>query len=249
MLEQIHSLFGAPEVLTHKGAPLYTRLQKMMREAITEKRLSSGEALPSEREIANAMGISRVTVRRAIDDLVEEGILTQRQGAGTFVSKRVEQPLNHLKSFTEVMGEQDRVVTSQWLGRSIRIPTTEEQQMLSLSKDDEVVMFHRLRLADMSPMAIEIATLPRKLLDNPFDVDDSLYSILGQKGLRPVKALQRIRAVSLDAERAELLAVPTDFATLYIERVGLLEDDTPIEFTRSWFAGDSYDFVAAIRIP
>ncbi|UTW12832.1 GntR family transcriptional regulator [Marinobacterium rhizophilum] len=243
----IHRIFDAPVQGARDAKPLYLQLQQRIRDAIHNGQLQYGDAIPPEREIASAMKVSRVTVRRAIDDLVTEGLLVQRQGVGTFVSDRVEQPLNFLKSFSEVMRERGRTPGSKWLDRSLGLATEDEQRALKLGPDDEVVRFHRLRLVDDQPMGLEMAAIPRRFLDNPFAITESLYQVMSELGLRPVKALQRLRAISIDATRAAHLAIPVSSAVLYIERLGLLADDTPVEFTRSWFPGDAYDFVAEIR--
>ncbi|WP_020410803.1 GntR family transcriptional regulator [Hahella ganghwensis] len=243
----ISQIFGTPDDLSRHTAPLYLQLQRKIREAVEKDVLRPGDVVPAEREIASVMGVSRVTVRRAIDDLVEEGILTQRQGAGTFVADRVEQPLNYLKSFSEIMRERSKKPGSRWLDRSVGMPHEDELRALQLTPEDEVVRFYRLRLADDKPMALETATIPRRFLDNPFEVTHSLYDALTVNGIRPVKALQRLRAISIDEKRAQLLEIPVDSAVLYIERLGLLDDGVPVEFTRSYFPGDAYDFVAEIR--
>jgi GntR family transcriptional regulator len=243
----IHRIFDAPVENSRVAKPLYLQLQQRIRDAIHTGHLKYGEAIPPEREIASTMNVSRVTVRRAIDDLVTEGLLIQRQGVGTFVSDRVEQPLNFLKSFSEVMRERGRTPGSKWLDRSLGLASEDEQRALKLGPDDEVVRFHRLRTVDDQPMGLEMAAIPRRFLDNPFAIKDSLYQVMSELGLRPVKALQRLRAISIDETRAAHLGIPVNSAVLYIERLGLLADDTPVEFTRSWFPGDAYDFVAEIR--
>jgi len=245
--DPVIALFG--HMVKTSSSPLYVQLQSRIRNAINEGILQAGAFLPPEREIGERMDVSRVTVRRAIDTLVQEGLLVQRQGAGTFVAKRLEQPLNYLKSYTEIMAEQGKRPGSRWIDRSMGIATAEEAHALQLGDDDEVVRFKRLRLADDQPMALELATVPRTFIDNPFTVEDSLYNVLRQQGARPVKATQRLRAISIDAERAGYLDIPVDSAALYIERLGMLENGTPVEFTRSYFPGDSYDFVTEIRDP
>ena len=245
--DPIIALFGYIEKTS--SSPLYVKLQNRVRNAIQEGILQAGQFLPPEREIGLRMDVSRVTVRKAIDTLVQEGLLVQRQGAGTFVAKRLEQPLNYLKSYTEIMAEQGKRPGSRWIDRSMGIASAKEASALQLNDGEEVVRFNRLRLADDQPMALELATVPRSFIDNPFTVDDSLYDVLRQQGVRPVKAIQRLRAISIDEERAGYLDIPTGSATLYIERLGMLSDDTPVEFTCSYFPGDSYDFVTEIRDP
>lgn len=245
----IEQIFEGSKQVKRANKPLYLQLQQRIREAVQNGILKYGDSIPPEREIAGALKVSRVTVRRAIDDLVDEGLLTQRQGAGTFVTDRVEQPLNFLKSFTEVMEERGKTPGSRWLDRSLGLATAEEQKALKLGPEDEVVRFYRLRTADQQPTALELASIPRQFLDNPFSIEASLYQVLSNLGLRPVKALQRIRAISIDESRAELLEIPVGSAVLYIERLGILTNGQPVEFTRSYFPGDAYDFVAEIRNP
>jgi GntR family transcriptional regulator len=244
---RVNSLFGAPETLREKGIPLYIQVKKAIQAAITEERVSGGDTLPPERDLAKYLDVSRVTIRRAIDELIKDEVLTQRQGAGTFVSERVEQPLNHLRSFTEVMEARGKTITSKWLDRSLGMPHEDECKALKLAPDQEVVRFYRLRYADGKPMALELATIPSRYILNPFAMEGSLYDLLEQQGCRPVRALQRLRAVSIDEQRASLLDIPQLSAALYIERTGINHEGTHVEFTRSWFPGDSYDFVAEIR--
>lgn len=246
-LEPTLALFGHMDKSANR--PLYLQLEERIRSAISEGMLSPGEFLPPEREIGQLLEVSRVTVRKAIDILVQEGLLVQRQGAGTFVGDRLQQPLNFLKSYTEIMAAQGKTPGSQWIDRSMGLATPDERNALQLQQGAEVVRFYRLRLADDKPMALEMAAVPSEFISNPFEVKDSLYEVLRQQGARPVKAQQRLRAITIDAERAAHLQIPVDSATLYIERLGLLTDGTPVEFTRSYFPGDSYDFVTEIRDP
>lgn len=244
---RVNELFGNADELRIKGIPLYIQVKKAILASIHERRVLGGDTLPPERDLAKHLDVSRVTVRRAIDELVKDEVLTQRQGAGTFVSERVEQPLNHLRSFTEVMEARGKTITSKWLDRSIGMPHDDECKALGLNADQEVVRFYRLRYADGKPMALEMATIPSQYIPNPFAMEGSLYQLLEQQNCRPVRALQRLRAISIDMIRASLLDIPELSAVLYIERTGINHEGTPIEYTRSWFPGDSYDFVAEIH--
>ncbi|HVI91892.1 MAG TPA: GntR family transcriptional regulator [Dongiaceae bacterium] len=231
--------------------PLYLRLQQTIREAVTGGVLHELEALPGEREMAEMLGISRVTVRKALADLVQEGVLVQRRGSGTFVSQhrgRIEQPLSRLTSFTQDMQLRGLKAESHWLERSIALPTPQEAMVLGLSPGAEVCRLHRLRYADGVPMAIELAVVPRQFLPDPEIVGTSLYAALDELGARPIRALQRLHAISLPDYEAGLLKMPAGSATLFIERVSYLPDGRTVEFTQSHYRGDTYDFVAELYV-
>jgi GntR family transcriptional regulator len=231
--------------------PLYLRLQHTIREAVDNGVLHDMDPLPGEREMAEMLGISRVTVRKALADLVSEGVLVQRRGSGTFVAAqrgRIEQPLSRLTSFTQDMQLRGLKAESQWLERSVALPTPQEAMVLGLSPGAEVCRLHRLRTADGVPMAIELAVVPRQFLPDPQIVGASLYAALDELGARPVRALQRLHAISLPDYEAGLLQMPVGSATLFIERVSYLPDGRTVEFTQSHYRGDTYDFVAELYV-
>src|SRR4051812_5824952 len=98
--------------------PLYQQLQRALREAIESRRLSADDALPAERQIASELAVSRITVRKAIDGLVEEGLLVRRQGSGNFVASRIEKNFARITSFSEDMRARGRTPRSEWLKKS-----------------------------------------------------------------------------------------------------------------------------------
>jgi GntR family transcriptional regulator len=228
-------------------APLYRQLQRVLREAIQNRVLGPDDALPAEREFADEMGVSRITVRKALDGLVAEGLLTRRQGAGTFVASRVEKSFSKLSSFTEDMISRGRVPHSAWLSRSEGLVTPEESLTLGLSPGAPVYRFHRIRYADGAPMALEYSTLAAFALPGPEFLEASLYEALEKTGHRPARALQRLRAVLFTEEQAELLAVQPRDPGLLIERRGFLKDGRAVEVTQSYYRGDAYDFVAELN--
>lgn len=233
------------------ATPLYLRLQEEIKVAIASGSLKPLEALPGEREIAQTLSISRVTVRKALSGLVGAGLLEQRQGSGTYVAPQVpslEQPLSRLTSFTEDMHSRGLSTTSRWLDRTVSAASTREAIHLALSPQDSVSRLSRLRFADGLPMAIEKAAIPCRYLDDPQAVEASLYAALDARGFKPVRALQRLSAANLGREEAQLLAVPAGSAALAIERVAYLASGQPVEFTRSFYRGDIYDFVAELTL-
>src|SRR4051812_39614147 len=140
-------------------APLYRQLQRSLREAIRTQVLGPEDALPAERDLAEDLGVSRITVRKALDGLVSEGLLTRRQGAGTFVAARVEKSFSKLSSFTEDMISRGRTPRSEWISKAEGSVTPEESLTLGLSPGTPVYRFNRIRYADGAPMAVEYSTV------------------------------------------------------------------------------------------
>ena len=177
--------------------------------------------------------------------------MEQRQGSGSFVREpvtRVEQSLSHLTSFTEDMNRRGLETTSRWLERGVFMPSPDEVLALGLASGDQVSRIYRLREAGGRPMALERAALPLDVLPNPTAVTTSLYELLEQSGMRPVRAVQKISAINLEAEEAELLNVAEGTAGLRIQRTSYLQSGRVVEITRSIYRGDAYDFVAELRL-
>ena len=226
--------------------PLYQQLQRTLRSAIENRVIAPDDALPPERDLAEMLAVSRITVRKAIDELVEEGLLIRKQGSGTFVSNRVEKNFAKLTSFSEDMRARGRNPRSVWLRKSSGTVTPEEALTLRSSPGTPVYRFHRIRFADDAPMALEYATILASCLPSIDAVESSLYVALERAGNRPVRALQRLRAVLFSAEQAELLQSKESDAGLLVERLGFLQDGRAAEFTQSYYRGDIYDFVAEL---
>ena len=230
----------------HSSLPLYRQLQRALKEAIDQRILGPDDALPAERDLAVDFDVSRITVRKALDGLVADGLLVRRQGSGNFVSGRVEKNFSMLTSFSEDMHARGRIPRSIWLKRSLGAVTPEESLALRLSPGTPVYRFHRLRYADDAPMALEYATVVATALPSLEAVDSSLYEALERSGHRPVHALQRLRAVLLTAGQAELLKAKPGDAGLLVERLGSTRDGRAIEMSQSYYRGDTYDFVAEL---
>ena len=225
----------------------YLRLRHAIRNMVTRHDIQSGQALPSERDLAQALTLSRVTVRKALAGLMEDGLLVRRRGAGTFIAERIIKPMARLSSFTEDLRERGMHPRSQFIERTRGAVTPEEAMALNLSPGALVVRLYRVRYSGDEPLAVERSVVPASVLADPALVVDSLYVALEQSHCRPQRALQRLRAVALSAEQAQLLHVAPGSAGLAIERRGFLSDGRVVEFTRSWYRGDRYDFVAELH--
>lgn len=228
--------------------PLYQQLQRALREAIEKGLIGPEDALPSERQLAAELGVSRITVRKAIEGLAEDGILERRQGSGNFVGAptRVDKNFAKLTSFSEDMRARGSTPHSEWLKRAEGTVTPEEAMKLALSPGTQVYRFHRLRYADEAPMSIEYATVVASALPSLDVVKESLYDALERAGNRPVRALQRLSAFLLSEEHARLLNAKERDAGLMVERLGYLRDGRAVELSHSIYRGDTYDFVAEL---
>lgn len=228
-------------------SPLYLQLSQTLAQAIRDGSYRTNEALPSERVLSDALSLSRVTARKAIDQLVDQGLVVRRQGSGNYIAPQLEQPLSRLTGFSEELHLRGFTPSSRWLTRALTPATPEEQLSLGLSPGAPVARLERLRLADEVVMAHEVSVLPQDVVPEPAAVEGSLYKYLRARGREPVRALQHIRARNADAGLAEMLGVPAGHALLFITRVGYLGSGQAVELTLSYCRSDYYGFVAEMK--
>ncbi|MFM1976845.1 MAG: hypothetical protein RL145_1691 [Pseudomonadota bacterium] len=229
-----------------RGVPLYMELQATLRSAIESGELKPRDAIPGERDLCAHYGISRITVRKAVGGLVDEGLLERMHGSGTYVAIRIEKQFSLLSSFSEDMAARGKMVHSRWLARENTTATPEEALAFGSRLGASVYRFTRVRFADDDALAYEISTVPHFTLANEHALTTSLYGALHETGNRPVRALQRLRAVQLTSTQAKELAVLENATALFIERRGFNAKGQMVELSKSWYRGDAYDFVAEL---
>jgi GntR family transcriptional regulator len=229
--------------------PLYLQLADVLRSRIADGAIRTGDALPSERELSDAVGISRVTVRKSLDVLLREGLLSRRHGSGTYIAPRIEQPAALIAGFSADMEVRGVASGSILIEKSTGLPTPEEAMALGLTPDQPVHRLTRVRTADGEPLALERAVVSGASLPSVEAIGGSLYAALDAHGARPVRGLQRLQASLASPQEAKLLSIPVGAAVLRIERRGFLANGTPVELTRSAYRGDRYDFIVELREP
>ncbi len=225
--------------------PIYHQLYKMLRERIIRKEWRPGDMLPTENDLIEKHGVSRSTVRQALDQLVGEDLIYRERGRGTFVAHpSIEQTLTRIISFTEDMQRRGMEPHTEVLSSSV-IPAPEDiAKRLKIEPGEELARLERLRLADGDPMSIEESYLVHRYCEGVLDDDYSQkplrQALEKQYGIRLVQAKQTIRAVNAKPKIAEKLGIQVGGAVLMIERVSYSSDMVPVEFIRFHHRGDRY---------
>jgi len=229
------------------GTPLYLQLASHIGEAIRGGQYRPHEALPSERALSESLGLSRVTTRKAIDQLAIQGLIVRRAGSGNYVAPRIEQPLSRLTSFSEQLRARGYRPSSRWLQRALTPASREEREILRLRPGMRVARLKRLRIADGEVVSFEESILPAAILPKPAAVEGSLYEYLDARRHTPVRATQHIRAINADATLARRLGVPAGRAVLFITRIGYLASGQAVELAHSYCRDEYFDLVAELR--
>ncbi|MBD3689697.1 GntR family transcriptional regulator [Nanchangia anserum] len=217
---------------------------------LVDSRLSPGDRIPSERALCQRFGVSRMTVRQAVDVLVNEGVLVRQQGRGTFVAQQKLDLQLRITSFGQEMRMRGMVPSTKLLETDEAVPPTHIAQALALSEDAKTYYVRRLRYADDVPMCVEESWLPHALLPGFFDPapPDSLYGDLQVRGFRPTWGEDTIESVNLDRAQAALLDVEVGAASIVVTRRTFAED-VPVEFAVSYYRGDRYKLWVPIAQP
>ncbi|EFH86824.1 GntR family transcriptional regulator [Ktedonobacter racemifer] len=227
--------------------PRYYQLKEIMREKVTSGDWKPGDLIPSERELGEQYGISRMTARQALTELVNEGLFYREQGKGTFVSRnKITQQLIRLTGFTEDISARGQAPATRVLSMHM-IPATEDlAERLRLHVGQPIFRLQRLRLADNEPLAIERSHLSfigcERLLDEDLETQ-SLYRVLESRyGIQLIQAEQELEAGLTNEEDAKLLNLPIGSPALYTRRTTYTNRDLPIEYARSVYCGHKYTF-------
>lgn len=165
--------------------PVYIQIHDAIKKKIETNYWKIGDRLPSERELSTQFGVSRMTLRQAIQTLADEGILERKIGSGTYVARRkVQEKMTGTTSFTEIMLSQGREPSSRAVSYFFTSPSSSEMDKLQLTKDDIILRMERIRLADDIPICFEVASIPEKLIReySKSEITSSLYRTLEEKG-------------------------------------------------------------------
>jgi len=226
--------------------PVYIQIHNEIRKEIESGKWAVGERIPSERQLSQDFDVSRMTLRQAIQTLVDEGILQRQVGSGTYVaSSKVQEKMSGTTSFTEITESQGKKPSSKTVSYHVADPSISEIEKLKLKNGDQVLRMERIRYADNQPICFEVATIPIGIVNslNKKDITSSLYKALEDKaGLKLGDATQTVSAILASEKIANLLNVKRGSAILRVRQVTTLDDNRPFEYVRSQYAGDRFEF-------
>ena len=232
--------------------PLYLQLKEILQSKIESSELKPHARLPSERELAEEFGISRMTVRQTLSELAHQGLVYAIVGKGTYVAEpKIDQNLQLLTSFTEDMRNRGLRASSRLLRADLIPASPKLADILHIQHRAEVVKLERLRLADNIPLCLETPHLPHHLCPDILQHDlesRSLYAILrNEYGLKLGEASQTIEAALANEREIELLHLHAPSPVLLIERKTLLDGGHVIEYVKSAYRGDRYKFYTTLH--
>jgi GntR family transcriptional regulator len=225
--------------------PLYAQLKEIIIATIARGDLALGDQLPSQRILCQRYGMSHMTVRRAISELINEGVVYAIPGKGLYVTER-KQPAESgpLIGFTEEMAQRGILATSKILAAEIVGASTVLSSALGVAVGTPLVYLRRLRLTDGEPMAIQSNYLPHGLCPGLLKHDlehGSLFALLRDGyGLRLADGTRTVESALADAEQARLLGLALPAPLLVVEQLTYLEGGQVIEFVRTAYRGDRY---------
>ena len=222
--------------------PLYTQIVERLKADIAGGKYKPGAKIPTELELCETYSVSRITVRKAVEILCDDGILTRHQGKGTFVTEKSvvinEKPVNSFHLTCELLGKKP---SSKVIGARTVKASAEDVKHLKVAENARVVEIDRLRFADGEPVMIErnhFTTAFSYLIET--DLRGSLYEVLGTYGVNPTFASNEVSLIYADENKASLLDVKNDTPLLFVFEVVYDQKGRPLHTSHLYILGDRF---------
>ncbi|EUJ27586.1 HTH-type transcriptional repressor yvoA [Listeria grayi] len=233
------------------GIPIYIQIQNDIKQKIEEGYWQVGTAIPAERQLAEMFNVSRMTVRQAIQGLVDDGVLQRRVGAGTFISERkLTERLEAVTSFTNLMIQEGKTPSTRVVAFGIKPASLQETEALQLPPSSNVMKVERVRYGDKVPILYETVAIPEIVAEQLTreDIMNSLYEAIVTKLGQSIGEAEQVMEAALISEKiAPYLEVKIGTPVMKLRQITKLSDGRPFEFTRSQYVGSRFQFVAKIN--
>lgn len=233
-----------PKLVRGPGLTVHGQIEDWLADEIAAGRLVPGDRLPSEQDLAAWLGVSRMTLRQALAELAQRGLVTTAVGrkGGTFVAEpKVDQDLTVLAGFSEQLRRHGMMAGARVLAATPVAATRSAATALGIAQGDEVYEVSRIRLAEGKPIALERSFFPAALFPGLLDcrLDGSLYELLESRfGQRPHRAREILEPVAARIREAEALGVAESAPLMLVERTAYNSAGVALEFARDLFRGD-----------
>src|SRR4051812_36727407 len=231
--------------ISDASQPLYHRVYRQIAKEIENGTLAPGARLPSERWFCDELGVSRATVRRAIEELVADGLVEGR-GRGSFVTgETLVEPPNTLMSLSELGRSRGLDATARVLSSQIRPATIDEADAFGIAPGAELLELRRLRMLDGLPISLDNNRVPLRLVPSAAKLDftsASLYEAIERDGNRLVRADYELEARAADETEAELLGLAPGAPVLFATTVAIGEDARILDLGVTVYRADRYRF-------
>jgi GntR family transcriptional regulator len=230
--------------------PAHVQIEEQLAERISSRELSPGDRLPSERDLAKGLGVSRMTVRQALSSLSARGLVERGVGRGTFVSlRKLDHDLTRVAGFSERLERQGLEPGAIVRDVSQREASWAIAAALEVKPGTPVFRIKRLRLGSGRPLALEDSWVPADTFPGLADLDlsGSIYALMRDEyGREPVRAVERLEPVVARAHEASALKVETGAPLMLVERTAYAVDGTPVEYARDRHRGDRARWIVKV---
>lgn len=221
--------------------PLYRQLQQAIESAIEHKIVDAGDFLPAERQLAQQLNLSRVTVSKAMQALEKKSVVIRQQGVGTQIAKYLGYSLSHESGFTSQVVKAGGTVTTQWLLRTLTEATADIAAKLGLAVGAQIAQLRRIRIANGQPVSFENNYIPFQYLPEPAKLTDSLYALWESQGITFSQVQHKVKAISCNEEQANWLNSTVGAPLLFVRQTSTSKTGVIIEYSEIICRGDIYE--------
>ncbi|WP_318378303.1 GntR family transcriptional regulator [Enterobacter sp.] len=225
------------------NTPLYLKFAETVKDAVRSGQLAHGNILPGERDFSGLTGISRITVRKAMQRLEDEGVVTRSRGYGTQINNTLEYSLKEARGFSQQVMLRGKTPNTLWVNKRVIACPSEVAQHLGLEEGADVFLLKRIRYVDEDAVSIEESWVPVALIHDVDAIGVSLYDYFRSQHIYPQRTQSRVSARMPDADFQAHITLDASVPVLVISQVALDQKNRPIEYSVSVCRSDLYVFV------
>ena len=238
LVEQLKQRFAAPD-----NVPLYLKFVETVKNAVRSGQLPQGNILPGERDLSQLTGVSRITVRKAMQALEDEGVVTRSRGYGTQINATLEYSLKEARGFSQQVVLRGKKPDTLWVNKRVVKCPADVAEQLAIPAESEVFLLKRIRYVDEDAVSIEESYVPASLIADPDEIGVSLYDYFRSQNIIPQRTRSRVSARMPDSEFQTHIKLETPVPVLVIKQVAFDPQNRPIEYSISHCRSDLYVFV------